>query len=143
MPHPPVIPTESRTTLSEVEGDVRLSGGIPTLCPMPCRIREFYQKQFHLPRQNASLLPGVFPLEMPSRIPRPVADPEQFSMRCTPTGFVFCGRNGAGEGPAPLPPRVSHPQVFDPTQQMKSSDWQKAKNPNCPAPEARREVSPP
>jgi hypothetical protein len=38
-----VIPTESRTTLSEAEGDVRLSGGIPTLCPVPCRIREFYR----------------------------------------------------------------------------------------------------
>jgi hypothetical protein len=32
-----VIPTENRTTLSEAEGDVRLSGGIPTnsSCAMP------------------------------------------------------------------------------------------------------------
>ena len=48
MPYPPVIPTENRTTLSEAEGDVRLSGGTPTLCPKPCRIREFFPLHFHL-----------------------------------------------------------------------------------------------
>jgi hypothetical protein len=40
----PVIPTESRTTLSEAEGEVRLSGGAPTLFPVTCRIREFYRQ---------------------------------------------------------------------------------------------------
>ena len=43
------IPTESRTTLSEAEGDVRLSGGISALCPAPCRIREFNQGKSHGP----------------------------------------------------------------------------------------------
>jgi hypothetical protein len=69
MPHPRVIPTESRTTLSEGEGDVRLSGGSPTLCPVPCCIREFYRDNF-ICLAKCIALATLPPLDMPSRTRR-------------------------------------------------------------------------
>jgi hypothetical protein len=47
----PIIPTNRRATLSEAEGEVWLSGGIPTVRPPPCRTREFYQNYFTRPLQ--------------------------------------------------------------------------------------------
>jgi|SRR5579864_3510844 len=52
-PHPSVIPTENRTT----EGEVRLSGGTPTICPLPCRIREFSPEIFRDRRNLSSSTP--------------------------------------------------------------------------------------
>jgi hypothetical protein len=74
-------------------------------------ITDCYPHNFHLPSPNASLVPDSFPLKMPSRIPR---------LRCWLREVSFFlplpplpdSRSGAGEGTAPLQPRVSRPKSF-------------------------------
>ena len=145
MPYPSVIPTESRATLREAEGEVRLSGGIPTLCPVPCRIREFYRSNFTCLAK--CITPSrLLPLDMPSRTRASSADTDQFhALHSSP--IRSCGRTGAGEGTAPLQPRVSRTRrlskraIGSNPGDSKPGDWRKrVSNPNSSPASAGRPI---
>jgi hypothetical protein len=110
MPSPPVIPTESRTTLSEAEGDVRLSGGIPAFCPSTRRVREFYRSIFPALTKCVALA-RLPPLDAPSRTCASHADTEQFP--CTLTRFVPADAPARVRDRLPLRTRVSRPNFFN------------------------------
>jgi hypothetical protein len=82
------------------------------------------------PRERHRSFPCSLPLEMPSRIPRA-------------STIRTAARIGAGEGTAPLQTRVSQQPLFHSATTTNLRPGQSARNPNSPAPEARRDVSPP
>ncbi len=144
-PSPLVIPTENRTTLSEAEGDVRLSGGTRHFVLCHAASGSSIKTIFTCPRQMYSCLPGSFPLEMPSRNPRPRATSHHFvllALDLIRDGDRICAAEW--RDPDTLSSAMPHQGVL-PKQRpsTKITGRRISQSRNFPAPEARREVSPP